>query len=102
MVYLPEIYVGICLHVTYSHTEGPTNAPKISFLGFEPLNVIDHHRDLKRHILGRNRTFVPSLVEILPLVQPVREMKKPKKARKETYSSKLGVRKAPSVENASF
>jgi len=69
---------------------------KIWFLGSEPLNVIGHHRDPKRHILGRNHTSMP-LVQNGPLVRPVRKTKKSKKkkekkARKETYSGKLGVR----------
>ena len=54
----------------------PIPAPKILvFGGSEPLNVIGHHRDPKRHILGRNRTHMPILVEIGSLVRPVREPK---------------------------
>ena len=62
------------------------------FWASEPLNVTGHHRDPKRHILSRNRTYMPILVQIGSLVRPVREMKELKKARKETYNGKLGVR----------
>jgi len=78
--------------------EMPIHNPKILFFGgFEPLNVIGHHRDPKRHLLGRNRTlYMPISVQIGPLVRPGREPKESKKerkkARKETYSCKLGVR----------
>jgi len=58
----------------------------------EPLNMIDHHRDPKRHILGRNRAYMAILVEIGQAVRPGRVTKEPKNARKETYSGKLGVR----------
>jgi len=74
----------------------PIHAPKILVFGVqEPLKVIGHHRDPKRHILGRNRTYMPILVQIGPLVRPgrvLKESKKEKKARKETYSGKLDVR----------
>ena len=76
----------------------PIHAPKILvFGGSEPLNVIVIIETPKRHLLGRNRTYVPILVEIGSLVRPVRKPKeskkrKKKKARKETYSSKLGIR----------
>ena len=73
----------------------PIHAPKGLVLGglkSEPLNVFGHHRDLKRHILGRNRAYMAILVQICQAVRPGRVMKKPKKARKETYSGKLGVR----------
>jgi len=78
--------------------EMPIPAPKILFfLRSETLNVIGHHRDPQRHILGRKRTSMPILVQIDPLVRPGRETKKSKKekrkkARKETYSGKLGIR----------
>jgi len=70
---------------------------KFCFGGLNPwtwLVIIETH---KRHTLGRNRTYrsMPILVQIGPLVRPVREtwnQKKRKKARKETYSGKLGVR----------
>jgi len=42
----------------------PIHAPKFWFWGSEPLNVIGHHRDPKRHILGGNRTYMPILVQI--------------------------------------
>jgi len=56
-----------------------------------PLNVIGRHRDPKRHILGQNHAYMAILVEIRHAVRPGREPKKPTKARKETYSDKLGV-----------
>jgi len=61
----------------------PIPAPKILvFGGSEPLNVIGHHRDPKRHILGRNRTHMPILVQIGPLVLPGRMLKESKRKRK--------------------
>ena len=61
----------------------PIHAPKILvFGGSEPLNVIGHHRAPKRHLLGRNRTYMPILVQIGRLVRPVRETKKSKKRKK--------------------
>jgi len=72
------------------------NAPNVwVFGGLVPwtwLVIIETH---KRHILGRNRTYMLILVQIRPLVRPVRETKeskKEKKERKKTYSGKLGVR----------
>jgi len=70
----------------------PIHTPTFSFLGSEPLNVIGHYQDPKRHIIGRNRAYVPILVEIGQAVRPERDMKESKKAMKETYSGKLGVR----------
>ena len=61
----------------------PIHAPKILvFGGSEPLNVIGHHRDPQRHLLGGNRTCVPILVEISSLVRPVCEPKESKKKKK--------------------
>jgi len=57
--------------------------PKNSFLGSEPLNVIGHHRDPQRHIIGRNRAYMPILVQIGPLVRPVSETKKSKKEKRQ-------------------
>jgi len=37
--------------------EMPIHAPKNCFLGSGHLNVIGHHRDPKRYILGRNGDF---------------------------------------------
>jgi len=65
------------------------------FYGSKPLNVIGHHRDPQKNILGRNRAYMPILVKIGPLMRPVRDMKESKKERKamkETYCGKLGVR----------
>jgi len=56
--------------------------PKSWFLGSKHLNVIGHHRDPKRHILGQNRTYMPILVQIGPLVQPRRELKESKRKKK--------------------
>ena len=71
----------------------PIHAEKKCFFGgSEPLNVIGHHRDPQRHILGRNHGYSAILVEIGQAVRPGRMMKKPKTARKETYNGKLGVR----------
>jgi len=46
----------------------------------------------KMTAVRRNRAYMPILAEIGQAVQPGREMKKPIKAMKETYSGKLGVR----------
>jgi len=55
---------------------------KFWFWGSEPVNVIGHHRDPKRHLLGRNRTYMPILVQIGNLVRPVCETKKSKRKKK--------------------
>jgi len=58
------------------------HAPNFGFWGSEPLNVIGHHRDSqKAH--PWNRTYMRILVQIGPLVRPVREMKESKKKGKE-------------------
>ena len=57
----------------------PTYTPQnFGFGGSEPLNVIGHHQDHKRNILGRNRAYMPILVQIGPLVRPGRELKESK------------------------
>ena len=45
--------------------------------------MIGHHRDPKKHILGRNRTYMVILVEIRPLVRSGLELREPKKKGKE-------------------
>ena len=59
----------------------PIHPQNFAFWGSEPLNVIGHHRDPKRHILGRNRTYIPILVQIGPLVRRGRVLKESKKRR---------------------
>ena len=72
----------------------PIQAPKI--LGSEPLNVIGHHRDPQKahpwpkpHLhakFGGDRSTAATWARAEEI------KKKEKKARKETYSGKLGVR----------
>jgi len=76
----------------------PIHAPKILVFGrSEPLNVIGHHRDpqkappwLKPH-LHANFRLDRSPGATCARAEGIKK-KKEKKARKETYSGKLGVR----------
>ena len=82
-----DMAILICLQIWLKM---PIYGPKISvFWGSEPLNVIDHHRDPKRHILGQNRAYLPIMLHIGPLVRPLHDMKELKK--KERQGKKLRV-----------
>jgi len=64
------------------------HAPKILVLGvWTPKRDWSSLRP-KRHILGRNRTYVPVLVQIGSLVRPLHEPKESKKERKKTRQGK--------------
>ena len=76
----------------------PIHAPKILVLGgSEPINVIGHHRDPQKahpwpkpHLhakFGADRSTAATWARAEEI-----KKKKEKKARKETYSGKLGVR----------
>jgi len=58
----------------------PIHAPQILvFSGLEPLNWLVIIENPKRHIHGRNRTYMKILVQIGPLVRLGRVLKESKK-----------------------
>ena len=70
---------------------------KFWFWGSEPVNVIGHHRDPKRHLLGGKRTYIPILVEIgrCDLCVSRRNQKKEKKGKERNLQWQTGCSPRP-------